>query len=260
MPDLKRVNVLGVGISAINMTMALEVIEGWLRRGEKHYVSVVAASEVVQCQRDLNLRRAINGSGMATPDGMPLVWLARLHGERQVSRVYGPDLVLALCERTSGVGDNSHYFYGGSSEVVNALVEKLRLRYPRLRIAGAFAPPYRELSADEDSEVVNAINRSGADIVWVGLGGAKQNLWMAEHLDRLSASVLIGVGAAFDFHSGRKKQAPRWMMWSGLEWVFRLSQEPRRLWRRYIITVPVFVGLTALQLLGLKRYSLSDDG
>lgn len=251
-----RVNILGVGISAINMQMAVETIEGWIASREQHFVCVTTVNEVVQCQSDPALRETINRSGLVTPDGMPLVWLSRWQGFAHVDRVYGPDLMLAACARSVAT-QYRHFFYGGTEGVVGELVQRLSGRFPGLQIAGTYAPPFRPLSVEEDTAAVDMINASNPDIVWVGMGGAKQNRWMASHVGRLKAPVLVGVGAAFDFHAGRKKQAPRWMQRNGLEWLYRLSQEPRRLWRRYLLSNPLFVLLVTLQIVGLRRYSLS---
>jgi len=252
-----RVNILGVGISAITMQTALAVIDGWIARREPHYVCVATVHGVMECQRDPALRRIYNRSGLTTPDGMPLVWLSRLSGFPSVERVYGPDLLLALCEHGLDRGYR-HFFYGGEPGVAEALAARLRARFPGLQIVGTYTPPFRPLTPAEDAAVVATINAAGPDIVWVGLSTPKQDRWMAEHVGRLTAPVLIGVGAAFDFHSGRKRQAPRWMQRSGLEWLFRLSQEPRRLWRRYLIYNPLFVALVLLQWSGLRRYSLGE--
>jgi len=210
---------------------------------------------VMECQRDPALKRIHNRSGMTTPDGMPLVWLSRLHGHRHVSRVYGPDLLIAVCQESIRAGYR-HFFYGGAEGVPEALAAALLRRFPGLVVAGTYSPPFRPLTPEEDEQIVAMINRARPDIVWVGLGAPKQEYWMAEHVGRLEAPVMVGVGAAFDFHSGRKKQAPRWMQRSGLEWLFRLLTEPRRLWRRYLINNPLFLWLVALQLLGLRRYPL----
>ena len=250
-----RANILGVGVSAINMTMALEVIEGWIARREPHYVCVTGVHGVMESQRDENLRRIHNQAGLVTPDGMPLVWLSRLKGFRHVDRVYGPDLMLALCERSVTRGCR-HFLYGGAKGVPEQLAAVLQQRFPGLCVVGTYSPPFRPLTPEEDRKVVRMINEANPDIVWVGLSTPKQERWMAAHVGRLIAPVLIGVGAAFDFHTGRKPQAPRWMQRSGLEWLFRLLTEPRRLWRRYLVNNPLFVTLVLLQALGLRGYSL----
>nr|HID14252.1 glycosyltransferase [Anaerolineae bacterium] len=237
---LKRVNVLGVGVSAVNMAITLETIEDWIARREPHYVCVTGVHGVMESQRDPEVRRIHNASGLTTPDGMPLVWLSRLRGRRHVERVYGPDLMVALCER-SAERQYRHFFYGGARGVPEQLAANLRRRFPRLQVVGTYSPPFRSLTPEEDEQVVQMINQTAPDIVWVGLSTPKQERWMAAHIGRVKAPVLIGVGAAFDFLAGRKKQAPRWMQRSGLEWLFRLLTEPRRLWRRYLINNPLFV-------------------
>jgi len=250
-----RVNILGVGISAIDMQMALSAIEDWIAEREAHYVCVTPVHSLMECHRDPNLRRIFNVSGLTTPDGMPLVWLSRLKGFRHVDRVYGPDLMLTLCERSAARGYR-HFFYGGAEGVPEQLAAVLQERFPGLQVVGTYSPPFRPLAPEEDKQAVKMINKADPDIVWVGLGSPKQERWMAAHVCALTAPVLIGVGAAFDFHSGRKPQSPRWMQRSGLEWLFRLLTEPRRLWRRYLINNPLFVALVLLQTLGLRKYSL----
>jgi N-acetylglucosaminyldiphosphoundecaprenol N-acetyl-beta-D-mannosaminyltransferase len=252
-----RVNVLGVGVSAINMEMALTLFDEWIARREQQYVCVTGVHGVMESQRDPALRATLCRSGLTTPDGMPLVWLSKLHGFRHVERVYGPDLMLALCARSVEKGYR-HFLYGGDEALVEALAERLRQRYPGLRIVGAFAPPFRPLTPDEDRDIVRVINDAQPDVVWVGLSTPKQERWMAEHHRRIAAPVMVGVGAAFDFGAGRKKQAPGWMQRSGLEWFFRLVQEPRRLWRRYVLNIPRFIALVFLQTLHLRRWSLAE--
>ncbi len=248
-----RVNVLGVGISAINMEDALYVIERWIESRAQHYVCVTPVHSVMECQNNPELRKIFNRSGLTTPDGMPLVWLSRLAGFPHVSRVYGPDLMLAACKMSVGKRYR-HFLYGGSEGIADTLAAILSDRFPGLEIVGACSPPFRTLSPDEEKQVIQGINAAKPDIVWVGLGAPKQERWMANMMGRLHAPVLIGVGAAFDFLSGQKKQAPRWMQSAGLEWLFRLATEPGRLWRRYLIDNPLFVCLTILQKLGLVRY------
>jgi N-acetylglucosaminyldiphosphoundecaprenol N-acetyl-beta-D-mannosaminyltransferase len=249
----ERINILGVRVSAINMAQTLSIIDGWIARRQQHYVCITGVHGIMESQRDAGLRRIHNEAGLVTPDGMPLVWLSRLHGQGHVTRVYGPDLMLALCEHSLLRG-YKHLFYGGGEGVPDLLANNLRRRFPGLQVVGGYSPPFRPLSGAEDERVVAAVNEADADIVWVGLSTPKQERWMTEHVGRLTAPVLIGVGAAFDFHSGLKKQAPRWMQRSGLEWLFRLATEPRRLWRRYLVNNPLFVLLVLQQTLGLKRY------
>jgi N-acetylglucosaminyldiphosphoundecaprenol N-acetyl-beta-D-mannosaminyltransferase len=208
---------------------------------------------VMESQQDVHLRQIHNDAGLVTPDGMPLVWLCWLKGYRTAERVYGPDLMLAFCDRSESKGYR-HYFYGASPAVLEALTNRLLERYPRLVVAGSYAPPFRQLDAIEDTLIIERIRRAAPDIVWVGLSTPKQERWMADHVERLGVPVLIGVGAAFDFHSGFKRQAPRWMQRNGLEWLFRLATEPRRLYRRYLINIPLFAWYLALDALGLRQH------
>lgn len=251
--SLPQANILGIGVSAINPPLALETISGWIARREAHYVCVTGVHGLMESQRDPTLRQIHNRAGLVTPDGMPLVWLSRLKGHRDVERVYGPDLMLDCCELSVARGYR-HFLYGGQEGVPERLAERLRRRFPGLVIAGCHSPPFRQLTADEDAEIVRQINDTHADIVWVGLSTPKQERWMYEHRVRVQAPVMIGVGAAFDFHAGLKRQAPRWMGQNGLEWLFRLAMEPRRLWRRYLVNNPLFVGHLLLQALHGERY------
>jgi len=250
-------NILGVGVSAINMNAAVEKIGQWIAQGSRQYVCVSSVNNIMECRSDKRLRVIHNRAGMVTPDGMPLVWLSRLSGKKHVSRVYGPDLLLAVCERSLQTGW-SHYFYGGSPEALSRMQARLADRYPGLNIAGAESPPFRPLTEAEDQAAVDRINASGADILCVRLGAPKQEYWMADHLERIKVPVMIGVGAAFDFHAGTKKQAPHWMQRSGLEWFFRLCSEPKRLWKRYLINNPLFVALTLLQAAKMIHYPLEN--
>lgn len=235
-----RVDVLGVRVSAIDLPTAVERVAGWIAAGAHHYVCVTGVHGVMESQRDPALMDIHNRSGMTTPDGMPLVWAGHRAGATTMARVYGPDLMLAVLDRSVAEGWSS-FFYGGGPGTADVLAQRLRSRFPGLRIAGTYAPPFRPLTDAEDAEVVDIINASGADLVWVGLSTPKQERWMAAHVGRLSAAVLLGVGAAFDFHAGLVPQAPSWMQRNGLEWAYRLRREPGRLWRRYLRNNPAFV-------------------
>lgn len=262
--EIERSNILGFGISAINMSMATATIEEWIRRGERKYVCVTTVNSIIEGQRDEDFRRIHNLAGLVTPDGMPLVWLSKLMGFRHVERVYGPDLMLRLCEGSVERGFRN-YLYGGRPGVVELLAARLQWRYPALKIVGTRTPEflegstrYRQLSREESAALVDEINASEADVVWVGLGSPMQERWMAENVGRLKASALIGVGAAFDFHAGLKRQAPAWMQQAGLEWSFRLAMEPRRLWRRYLVRNSQFIWLMFLQAIGQRRIPLNS--
>lgn len=252
-----RLNILGVGVSAINMNQAVATVERWIARRERRYVCITNIHGVMESQRVQDLREIHNAAGLVTPDGMPLVWLSRLRGLNHVRRVYGPDLMLALCERSLEM-HYRHFFYGGGRGVPDRLAVNLQRRFPGLGVAGTYSPPFRLLTTEEDEDIVKHINDAGADIVWVGLSTPKQEYWMAKHVGRLEAPVLIGVGAAFDFHAGLKKQAPLWMQRNGLEWFFRLATEPGRLWRRYATNIPSFLWLCLLQTLHVKTFRLEE--
>jgi N-acetylglucosaminyldiphosphoundecaprenol N-acetyl-beta-D-mannosaminyltransferase len=235
-----RVDVLGVGISAIDPDDALAEATRWIDTGEQRYVCVTGVHGVMESQGDPDLLRIHNESGLTTPDGMPMVWAAHMAGAKNTARVYGPDLMLAVCERAAERGW-SCFLYGATDEVLEKLRANLCDRYPGLEIAGTHSPPFRPLTPEEDEAIVAEINESGAQIVWVGLSTPKQERWMASHTGRLNAPALFGVGAAFDIHAGTLQQAPRWMQRSGLEWFYRVAREPRRLWKRYAINNPRFV-------------------
>jgi N-acetylglucosaminyldiphosphoundecaprenol N-acetyl-beta-D-mannosaminyltransferase len=259
-PAIARVNVLGVGVSAIDVERAVSAIGDWIDARAPHYVCVSGVHGVMESQRDAALLAIHNRAGLVTPDGMPLVWLGRLVGYRDMTRVYGPDLLLACCAKSEERGWR-HFFYGGGEGVAQLLVERLRARFPAMQVAGTYTPPFRALTDDEESTVARLIEESRADIVWVGLSTPKQERWMAAHVGRLAAPVLIGVGAAFDFHAGLKRQAPRFVQQAGMEWAFRLATEPRRLWRRYLYNNPRFLWLVAQQLLrGDRGMPAHDSG
>lgn len=236
------------------MEDVLATMAAWIARDERQYVCVTPAHTVMDCRSDPELRRTVNAAGLVTPDGMAIVWLLRLHGQRRVQRVYGPDLLAAACARSLETGWR-HFFCGGAPGVAERLASRLEHRFPGLAVAGTASPPFRALSEGEDQSLVATINASRSDIVWVGLGSPKQERWMGDHLGRVAAPVMVGVGAAFDFLSGTKRQAPRWLRSAGFEWLFRWLSEPRRLTPRYI-RYPAFVGLAVAQLLGVRRFPL----
>lgn len=239
-PQLRRVDVLGVGVSTVDQSMALDEVTRWVETGERHYVCVTGVHGVMESQRDPELKDIHNASGLTTPDGMPMVWAGRRAGADWMDRVYGPDLMLNVLSRAAERGWSS-YLYGGKDGVPELLAKKLTERLPGVKIAGMYSPPFRQLSEDEDAEIVDRINDSGAQLVWVGLSTPKQERWMAAHRDRLQAPALFGVGAAFDFHAGLVPQAPPWMQRNGLEWFYRLTKEPKRLWRRYLVNNPAYL-------------------
>jgi N-acetylglucosaminyldiphosphoundecaprenol N-acetyl-beta-D-mannosaminyltransferase len=250
-------NVLGVRVSAVNLESAAGRIAAAVAEGRREYVCVRDAHGVIRCQKDAELRSAHNRAFMVTPDGMPLVWALKRTGHADSDRVYGPDLMLSVLDagRASGL---RHFLYGATDKTLARLQARLVEKFPDLCIAGAYAPPFRALSAAEEADIAARINRARADIVWVGIGSPKQELWMARMRARLDAPVLVGVGAAFDFHAGLKRQAPRMIQRSGFEWAFRLASEPRRLWRRYAVVVPSFLTLSLLQRFGLRQFPIEE--
>jgi len=248
---IERFDVLGVAVSAISMADAVTAIETWIGKRSPNYVCITGVHGVMESQNDAELRMIHNRAGMVTPDGMPLVWLAHLGGRKHVQRVYGPDLLLQVAALSLRKG-YSHFFYGGGEGIADLLASRMQQRFPGLRVVGAYTPPFRPLTEEEDQDIVNKINAAAPDIVWVGLSTPKQERWMAQHLGRVNASVLVGVGAAFDFHAGLKRQAPHWMRRSGLEWFFRFITEPRRLAWRYLKNNPRFVLRVAAQELGRR--------
>jgi len=237
-----QLDILGVNLSVINMDDARRVIVDLIRENKQGYVSVCPVSTIMACQKNERLRKIVNSANLVTPDGMPSVWIGKARGFKNIERVYGPDLMLSLCQISSQKGYRN-YFYGATDEVLNALRDTLQERFPGLHICGQYAPPYRELTEEEDKKIIQHINNAAPDILWIGLGSPKQDIWIDEHRQELNVGVSLAVGAAFDFLSGTKPQAPRWMQKSGLEWFFRLCCEPRRLWRRYFVGNTMFIYL-----------------
>jgi N-acetylglucosaminyldiphosphoundecaprenol N-acetyl-beta-D-mannosaminyltransferase len=250
-----RVNILGVGATPQDLNSAVTTLDRWRAERRQEYVCVVSVHGLVVAQRDPVIRQALNHCGMATEDGMPLVWWSRLAGFPEARRVCGSDLLDEVC--AFGVPRKfRHYFYGASPKVVEQLIDRLQKRHPGLCVAGYRSPPFRPLTSAEDTANIAAINETQPDFVWVGLGMPKQEKWMVEHLGKINATALIGVGAAFDFHAGTKPRAPVWMQHAGLEWLFRLLTEPRRLAHRYLIDNSLFIGHMLQQVTGLRKYSL----
>lgn len=248
LPERRRI--LGIGVDATSYEDATRRVMEWAHKGESRTVCLGVVASVMEARESARYRAALESADLVTPDGMPLVWMLRGLGARPASRVYGPDLTLAVLWAAQDAGVPVG-FYGSTEEVISRLTAEVRRRFPRLKVVFREAPPFRALSAEEDARVVDAIKETGARILFVGLGGAKQDLWMDEHRGRVAA-VMLGVGAAFDFLAGTKPQAPRWMQSSGLEWAFRLATEPRRLWRRYLRHNPRFAWLAVKQIIGAR--------
>jgi len=244
-------SVLDVNVSVTDLEHASQTIGSWIQNRVKTYVCIAPVATIVECQYDEKYRQIINNSGMTTPDGMPLVWLGKMNGRNDVQRTYGPDLLKKMCDYGLSKG-LCHYFYGATDQTNMLLIDKLKKDYSNLNIAGTYSPPMNDDGTGEDQVIIDQINNLNVDILWVGLGSPKQDYWMAQHRDKLNVPVIIGVGAAFDFIAGTKKQAPRWMRSSGLEWLFRLCCEPKRLWKRYLIGNTTFLYLILKEIVKKK--------
>jgi N-acetylglucosaminyldiphosphoundecaprenol N-acetyl-beta-D-mannosaminyltransferase len=240
----ERANVLGVGIHAVDRAGARDVIEQAVRVGTKGYVCVTGVHGVMEGQRDPEFRKILNRALLAVPDGMPTVWVGRMQGHSEMRRVFGPDLMLDLC-RSSQTNSFTHFLYGGKPGVPEQLARNLR-------------EWFRALSTEERSLLEGMVKRLRPDLFWVGLSTPKQERFMAENVGRLACGVMIGVGAAFDFHTGALRDAPQWIKSSGLQWAHRLCQEPGRLWKRYLVNNSTFLSNIALQLAGLRQYVLDS--
>lgn len=259
--------VLGVGVSTTSYEEVVHTCSQWAeeRRAADgagkplpaRYVCVTSVHGVVLAVLDPELRGVFNRADIITPDGVPLVWALRSFGARSQQRVYGPNLMLELCARAERSGYRI-FLYGGRQEALDLLSANLKRRFPKLAIAGSYSPPFRPLTPAETEEIARRIRDSGAEFVFVGLSTPKQDRWMAQVRGLLPGMTLFGVGAAFDFHAGTLRQAPAWMQRHGLEWLFRLAMEPKRLWKRYVLVTPIFLPLWGLQKLGILRYQPSD--
>ena len=246
--DLRIRDILGLPMAMTDYTEAMDVMDGMVARRERGYVCATAVHAIMVGQGDPEMRSALQGSTMTVPDGMPLVWAANLLGEDLGDRVYGPELMLRYCERSRDKGHRIFLYGGRDQGSLAQLALNLRLRFPGIRIVGGYSPPFRPLTADEQESVAGQINAARPDVVWVGIGVPKQEKWMANMRGRIEAPVMAAVGAAFDFHAGRVSMAPSWMQSRGLEWTYRIAQEPRRLLPRYLIHNPRFVAKIAAQL------------
>jgi|SRR5438552_7377013 len=251
-----RVNVLGVGITPLGVNQTLEVIDSAISNSAKGYICVTGVHGVMEAQKDPTLRTIINKSLLTTADGRPTVWVGRLQGFRRMSQLTGPNLMLSVCKSSVKKG-YTHFFYGGDVGVAEQLRNNLEARFPGLRVVGTYTPPFRPLSAAEKIELRDRIENLKPDIFWVGLSTPKQEHFMAEYLPSLNTKLMVGVGAAFDIHTGRIKDSPEWVKKAGLQWFHRMCQEPRRLWKRYLYNNPRFIIRITLQLLGSRKYELA---
>ena len=258
LPVPRRVNVLGVGINSLNLPSAVELMESAVVSGRRGYVCVTDVRAIIEAQDDPAYLQVLNSSFLTVPDGRPSVWVGRAQGFSRMDQVAGPDLILEFCKLSSQKG-YTQFFYGGVPGVAEQLGDVLSKRYPGLKVVGTYTPPFRPLNGQEEKELTELLARLKPDVTWIGLGAPKQELFMAEHLNRFDTTLLVGVGAAFDMHTGRITDAPQWVKRAGFAWVHRLIQEPKRLWKRYLKSNPRFIWAITLQLLGLKKYNLKDS-
>lgn len=252
-PPAKQL-VVSVGISETSYSEVVDLCARWALERERtcapaaHYICIISVHGIMLAHDDPQFANILNEADIATPDGMPVVWAMRSFGVREQQRVYGPTLMLGICSEAAASGLRI-FLYGGQEVTLTRLAARLKERFPELVIAGSYSPPFRDLTPPEDEQITRLILESGADIVFVGISTPKQEVWMYRHRASFPGVTLIGVGAAFDFHAGRIRQAPGWMQRAGLEWFFRLMVEPGRLWRRYVLITPRFLPLWARQKL-----------
>jgi N-acetylglucosaminyldiphosphoundecaprenol N-acetyl-beta-D-mannosaminyltransferase len=251
--NLPRVNLLGVGVNAIDMPRAVDLVTSAVSQGRKGYVCVTGVHGIMEAQKDTAFRAILNRSMLTTPDGMPTVWVGQLNGYSHMRRVYGPDFMLKVCSVSVQRG-YTHFLYGGVEGVADQLKDELTIKFPGLKVVGTHTPPFRPLSSSESADLQFQISKLRPDFFWVGLSTPKQERFMAEYLPKLETKVMVGVGAAFDIHTGRAQDSPDWVKNASLQWLHRLLQEPTRLWKRYLINNPVFMYKMTSQLLGLTKY------
>lgn len=247
-------NVLGVKVSAVNMESALAISDQWIHNRQPGYICVTGVHGVMEAQRDPSLLNALNGGLINLPDGMPMSWVGWLQGFHDMNRVFGPDFMSELCKLSIRRGYR-HFLYGGDPGVANRLKLALESSFPGIQIVGILTPPFRPLIPEEEQRLFELVKTSRPDILWVGLGAPKQERFMAQYVQRLGVPLMVGVGAAFDYHTGRVRDSPVWVKRAGLQWLHRLLQDPYRLWRRYLRNNPAFLWKIVLQFLGRGRSS-----
>jgi N-acetylglucosaminyldiphosphoundecaprenol N-acetyl-beta-D-mannosaminyltransferase len=251
-----RANVLGVGVHAVNLPLAASIVDRAVSDGRKGYVCVTGVHGVMEAQHDSFFKQTLDRAMLVVPDGVPTVWMGHWEGFHEMGRVFGPDLMKEVCRQSVTTG-RTHFLYGGRPGVVDQLKHILESWYPGIRVVGTYTPPFRPLSLDEKSDLQAMFSELSPDIVWVGLSTPKQERFMAEYIHLLDCRIMIGVGAAFDIHTGLIKDAPQWMKSAGLQWFHRLCQEPSRLWKRYMVNNSAFLIQVAMQFMGIKRFELA---
>ena len=249
---LPNYTVLGVPVHCVRMSGVIAEMESWIAsRDLTRYIAITGMHGVSESRKDLRFREILKSASLVVPDGMPLVWLARWHGHPISQRVCGSDLMEAFCKQTGS--RYRHFFYGGAPGVADHLAQSLHERHS-ITLAGTYTPPFRPLTDEEEREVAARVQAAAPDVLWIGLSTPKQERWMYEHREKFLVPVMLGVGAAFDFNSGKLQRAPTWMGNTGLEWLFRLLVEPKRLWKRYLVTIPSAVWSVSLEMFHLKKY------
>lgn len=251
-PVDSSVSILGVKVHATSMDRALSRLETAVTSGEKGYVCVTGVQGVMEAQMDSNLKRIINGALLTIPDGRPTVWVGWLRGLFHMRQVTGPTIMLRICALSAEKG-YTHFFYGGNDGVADQLKDSLTQRFPGLKVVGTYTPPFRALTGEEEADLARKVSETKPDFFWVGLSTPKQERFMDQYISKLDAKVMLGVGAAFDIHTGRIKDAPYWMKFTGVQWMHRIYQDPKRLWKRYLVNNPKFVYRITLELLGIGK-------
>ena len=245
-------SILDVQVDVVQIPDVVKQMEAWIAEGPaSHSVVFAGMHGISEANRDSRYKTIVNGADLVVPDGMPLVWLGRLRGNSMRRRVYGPELMETFCRETGS--QYRHFFYGGAAGVAEILAKSLQEKF-HIVVAGTVSPPFRNLTAAEDRALMDRVRKAAPDVLWVGLGSPRQERWMHEHRSLLRVPVLLGVGAAFDINSGLLRQAPPWMRENGLEWLFRLLIEPRRLWKRYLIKIPSAIWSASLEIAQLRKF------
>lgn len=258
MQPVEQANVLGVGVHVLDMERTALLLEEQIRSGEKGYVCLTGVHGVMEAQRDPALKSIFDQALLVLPDGMPTVWIGHIQGFPSMQRVFGPDLMIDIMGRAE-FRNCIHFFCGGELGVAEALRQEMLRRFPWVQIAGTYSPPFRSMTELEEKELIATVQSVQPDIIWVGLSTPKQERLMARYLPMLNTRLMIGVGAAFLFHTGAIKDSPQWVKRAGLQWLHRLVQEPSRLWRRYLLNNPSFIFQVFLQCTGLKHYTLKPQ-
>jgi N-acetylglucosaminyldiphosphoundecaprenol N-acetyl-beta-D-mannosaminyltransferase len=256
--NIAQVNILDVNVHVVNIPQVLKLADNKIQSNSKGYITITGVHGIMESLRSAIVKAAHRDAWMLVPDGMPLVYIGRACGHKNMQRCFGPDLMSALLERSVEMG-YKHFFYGGNDGVAQELKEKMELKYPGLMVVGTYTPPFRALNLQEKEELMKMVNELKPDFFWVGLSTPKQELFMQEYLDMLNTRIMLGVGAAFDYHTDRLMPAPGWMQTMALEWFYRLLQEPGRLWKRYVINNPLFLFHLFLQTFGLRKYNCIID-